>query len=84
MRKETESVSGTEGEGGADEKLWKKAREEVMMRYHPDKFMQKYGTSIEDEEERQRIEKNINLICQIVNQEFDKCARRGEGIKDAR
>ena len=55
--------AGVEGETLAEDKAWRKAREEAMLRYHPDKFMQKYGAYIVDDEERERIEQNVNLIC---------------------
>ena len=41
----------------------------MLTRYHPDKFAQKYGERIA-EEDKTRVEAKAKQVCQVVNERY--------------
>ena len=41
----------------------------MLTRYHPDKFAQKYGERIA-EEDKTRVEEKVKQVCQVVNERY--------------
>ena len=55
----------------ADKSLLKRSLRDQQVRWHPDRFMQKFGERLEDCD-RERILKKVNTISQELNQIIDK------------